>query len=280
MLPNPPAKGRNRRQSRASPGRRNPANPKKPIATPGARIISRPDDIRKDEVKAAKEALETNIKPPRSHAAKGEKPVPQKLWPRKSAKGMRPGARAEEELARATAEQKETLPRKGPESRKKPKSRRALPQKRCPPPLKTRSRPCPGKECQSPFRAPRCLGHARKAPPPHPTCRQGAMKPKSKNRRSRKEKTNYPGCALFRVPRRPRPGLRGQPQAHPARGQGKKRRAPGQQTRRWRIPGPRRRARLLLQRPCPRMALPCSHLWKDATARAKKKKRLSGADAR
>ena len=85
---------------------------------------------------------------------------------------------------------------------------------------------------KNPFRAPRCLGHARKAPPPHPPAVKG-HEAKNKNRRSRKEKTNYPGCALFRVPRRPRPGLRGQPQAHPARGGKPRARA---QTRRWRIP--------------------------------------------
>ncbi len=186
---------------------------------------------------------------------------------------MRPGPGRKKNWPGPLPNLKETLPAR-PESRKKPKSRRALPQKRCPPPWKTRSRPLPRKRMPKPVPRAPMPRPCPKAPPPHP-CRQGAMKPKAKPKKP-KRKTNYPGCALFRVPRRPRPGLRGQPQAHPARGRKKPRaRAANPAVA---DSGPRRRARLLLQRPCPRMALPCSHLWKDATARARKS--VSRADAR
>ncbi|MCX4308975.1 MAG: translation initiation factor IF-2 [Desulfovibrio sp.] len=98
------------REPRAQKSRKS----QKPIATPGARIISRPDDIRKDEVKAAKEALETNIKPLAPTPPK-EKPVPQKTLAQEIRERDAARARAEEELARATAELERNLARKARE---------------------------------------------------------------------------------------------------------------------------------------------------------------------
>lgn len=101
-------------EARREPRAQKPRKSQKPIATPGARIISRPDDIRQDEVKAAKEALEANIKPAAPEQPK-EKPMPQKTLAQEIRERDAARARAEEELARATAELERNLARKARE---------------------------------------------------------------------------------------------------------------------------------------------------------------------
>lgn len=109
--------GQPRVEQEARPREPRPQKPRKsqkPIATPGARIISRPDDIRQEEVKAVKEALEANIKPAAPRPPK-EKPAPQKTLAQEIREREAARARAEEELARATAELERNLARKAKE---------------------------------------------------------------------------------------------------------------------------------------------------------------------
>lgn len=99
---------------------------RKPIVTPGARIISRPDDVRHDEVKAAREALEENIKPAVPEPPK-EKPVPQKTLAQEIREREAARARAEKELAKATAELERNLAQKAREEEEAAKKQEEAP---------------------------------------------------------------------------------------------------------------------------------------------------------